>query len=120
MSDHAVAEHDGPGAGDSHAAAGHAHPGPAEYIRIGIILFILTVIEVAIVYLPALAAILVPLLMVLMVVKFAMVVLWFMHLKFDARLFSTLFVFPLLVAVCIILALIALFSIYPIPVAGGH
>ena len=95
-----------------HPVAGHEehHPGPRQYVMIGVILFVLTVVEVAVVYIEALGAFLLPILMVLMVIKFALVVLYFMHLKFDNKLFSTLFTAPLLIAVSIVLALIALFN----------
>lgn len=104
MSDHA-------GVGE-HPVAGHEehHPGPGVYIGIGLILFVLTVIEVAVVYLDALAPVLLPILMVLMIIKFALVALFFMHLKYDNRLFATLFTAPLLIAVSLTLALLALFG----------
>ena len=106
-----------------HPVAGHEahHPGPRQYLTIGVILFVLTVVEVAVVYM-SLGAFLLPILMVLMVIKFALVVLYFMHLKFDNKLFSTLFTAPLLIAVSIVLALIALFSyrtLQAIIMAGG-
>jgi cytochrome c oxidase subunit IV len=102
-----------------HGPGEHAHPGPATYVLIGVILFFLTVFEVAVVYIPAIASqplLLVPTLMVLMTIKFALVVLFFMHLKFDNRLFAGLFTAPLLIAVVLVLALMALFGAY----AVGH
>jgi cytochrome c oxidase subunit 4 len=69
-----------------------AHPGPMEYVQIGAILAVVTAIEVAIYYVDALADVLVPILIVLSAAKFGLVVLWFMHLKFDSRLFSWMFV----------------------------
>jgi cytochrome c oxidase subunit IV len=112
MSQQTAAEH-------AHAGEEHAHPGPGTYLLIGLILFILTVIEVVIVYIPAIASqplLLIPSLVVLMTIKFALVVLFFMHLKFDNRLFSALFTAPLLIAVSITLALMALFGAF----AVGH
>ena len=99
-------------AAHGHEAGAHAHPGPWTYILVGLILLILTIIEVAIVYIPALAGVLVPVLMVLMVIKFALVVMYFMHLKFDSPLLSGLFTAPLLVSVSIGLALMALFGAF--------
>ena len=40
-------------------------------------------------------------LIILMVVKFALVVLWFMHLKFDSRLYLRLFVAGLVLALAV-------------------
>ncbi|MCC6629726.1 MAG: cytochrome C oxidase subunit IV family protein [Chloroflexi bacterium] len=96
----------------AHTEAGHEHhPGPAVYVMIGVILLILTVIEVGAYYVEALRAIpfgLVTVLLTLMVIKFVLVVLFFMHLKFDNRLFAGLFTVPLLVATAILIALLAL------------
>ena len=69
-----------------------AHPGPAEYIRIGLILAAITAVEVAVFYTDLAQWALVAILIVLSGLKFAMVVMWFMHLRFDSRLFSGLFV----------------------------
>ncbi|MEX0682988.1 MAG: cytochrome C oxidase subunit IV family protein [Dehalococcoidia bacterium] len=68
------------------------HPGPMEYIQIGAILTFITAVEVGIYYIDMSHTLLVLILMVLSVTKFSMVVLWFMHLKFDNRLFSVFFV----------------------------
>ncbi len=69
-----------------------AHPGPLEYIKIGLILAGITAVEVGIYYIEAIEDALVPILIVLSALKFSLVVLWFMHLRFDSRLFSWLFV----------------------------
>ncbi len=68
-----------------------AHPSALEYVQIGVILAIITAVEVALYYLDLDFTLLVTLLLMLSVVKFGMVVLWFMHLKFDATLFTVLF-----------------------------
>ena len=52
---------------------------------------------------------LVPILLVLSTIKFAMVVMWFMHLKFDNKLFSVLFIGGLVLAGLVLLALLLLF-----------
>jgi cytochrome c oxidase subunit IV len=106
-----------------HATGEHAHPGPAQYILIGLILFFLTVIEVAIVYIQPITTnmpVLITSLMVLMTIKFILVAMFFMHLKFDNRLFSTLFTAPLLIAICITLAMVALFGAFTAGQHGGH
>ena len=86
------------------------HPGPAEYVRIAVVLAVITVVEVAIYYIEALSGMLVPILLVLSALKFALVALWFMHLKFDSRLFSAIFTVPLAVAAAVFIALLALFQ----------
>ncbi len=88
----------------------HPHPGPAEYVRIAVVLAVITLVEVAIYYMEALSAVLVPILLVLSALKFALVALWFMHLKFDSRLFSAIFTVPLAGAAAVLIALLALFQ----------
>jgi len=74
------------------------HPGPLEYARIGLILGVITAVEVAIFYMGLAQWSLIVILVVLSAVKFSLVVLWFMHLRFDAPVFSWLFVGGLLLA----------------------
>jgi cytochrome c oxidase subunit IV len=78
--------------GGGHAAG---HPSPKEYVRIGLILAVLTAIEVAVAYTDISHAILIPTLFFLAIVKFALVVLWFMHLKFDDKRYARFFVIGL-------------------------
>ncbi len=71
-------------------AGGRAHPGPLEYVKIGLILAVITAVEVGVFYLDIAQWALVTILVVLSAVKFSLVVMWFMHLKFDNRVFSWL------------------------------
>ena len=77
------------------------HPGPKEYVKIAVALAIVTLLEVAIYYIDFLRPALVPLLLVFSTIKFALVVLWFMHLRFDSRLFMRLFVTGVVLALSI-------------------
>jgi cytochrome c oxidase subunit 4 len=77
-------------AGDGHGGD-HAHPSALEYAQIGVVLAIITAVEVALYYIDLGHNLLVAILLVLSAIKFLFVVLWFMHLKFDNRLFSTMF-----------------------------
>jgi cytochrome c oxidase subunit IV len=83
------------------AAALEKHPDPAEYIKIAIVLAIVTALEVAIYYVTALRDLLVPFLLAFAVIKFALVVMWFMHLRFDSKIFRRLFVFGLVLALIV-------------------
>ena len=94
-----------PASAGAHAAG---HPSPKEYVRIGLILFVLTALEIAASYSKVSLAVLIPTLFVLAIVKFALVVLWFMHLKFDDRRYARFFVMGL--AGASILYLIVLIS----------
>ena|SRR6267142_5752906 len=88
----------------------HGHPGAKEYLAIAMVLSVLTAIEVAVFYIPSLKSILVPALLTLSTVKFALVAMFYMHLKFDHRLFSWLFVVPMVIAALVIIALLKLFG----------
>lgn len=82
------------------------HPSPGTYVKVAIILAVVTAIEVGLSYIPnADPAVVVTGLLVMAVVKFALVALYFMHLRFDNRLFRRLF------ATGVVLALIV-FAVY--------
>ena len=94
--------------------AGHevhtGHPTPTIYFRVAMILAVLTAIEVAIFYITPLSYAIIPILAVLSIGKFALVVLYYMHLKFDSRIFSGMFFFGMFVATGVVFALMTLFS----------
>lgn len=71
--------------------AATTHPTPRLYWMIALILAVVTAVEVAASYVEAVEPVLVPLLLGLGAVKFAIVVAFFMHLKFDRPLFRSLF-----------------------------
>jgi cytochrome c oxidase subunit 4 len=95
-------------AGHAHVAEEH-HPQAPTYIVVAIILTILTAFEIGVFYAPSLQAILVPLLIILAILKFILVAAFYMHLHFDSRVFSGLFLFPLALAALIVLSLMLLF-----------
>jgi cytochrome c oxidase subunit 4 len=66
-----------------------AHPGPAKYVQIAIVLAVLTALEVSTYYLDF-GRLGIPLLIVLMFIKFVLVANWFMHLRFDTKLYTRL------------------------------
>jgi cytochrome c oxidase subunit IV len=103
MASHAPAH----GAHDAHE---EHHPTPADYVRIAIILSIITLVEVFIYYLPSMRPVLVPILLVLSIVKFLAVVGYFMHLKNDKRLFRLTFGAALVLSLAVFLAMFAMFS----------
>jgi len=103
---------------ESHAAAAHhAHGGGhatvKTYVNVAIALAILTAVEVASLYIPGVPnGLLVPSLLAMSVLKFFLVVGFFMHLRYDSNIMRVLFVGPLVIAIAIILALMALFSAF--------
>ena len=89
-----------------------AHPTWSTYWKVALILTVITAIEVSAYYIPAwsLSAIFVPSMLALSALKFVIVVMVYMHLKYDHRLFRALFVGPLIIAMVTILALLLLFG----------
>jgi cytochrome c oxidase subunit 4 len=79
----------------------HAHPGPLEYIKVAFVLAVLTAIEVGVWYIKGLKAAVAPVLILLAVGKFSLVGLYFMHLKFDTRLFRRLFIMGIILAIIV-------------------
>ena len=96
----------------SHAAEG-GHATVGFYWMIAGALAVITAVEVAVFYIPALGAVLVPVLLVLSAVKFAMVVMFFMHLRFDSKIYSGLFLAGLLLAVLMVTGLVLLYHYVP-------
>ena len=118
-STHPTTPHD---AGVDHGAGiEHAHPTWSTYWKVATILTLITVVEVWIYYIPSFVAsrFFVPSLLILSAVKFAIVVLFYMHLKYDHRLFRALFTGPLIIAMVTIVALLFLFGKLAARVGGG-
>jgi cytochrome c oxidase subunit 4 len=100
------------------------HPGPRQYVTIGVILALITGIEVGIYYISSVRDILVPSLIALAIIKFALVVLYFMHLKFDSLLFRRLFITGLILALTVFGVVLAAFFLHgggaaPLVTGGG-
>jgi cytochrome c oxidase subunit 4 len=88
----------------------HEHPSAPTYIKIAVILTVITAVEVAIYYMPGLRPVLVPLLLIFSAAKFGIVIGYYMHLKFDAIIYSRLFLGPLMIATIMVIVLMLLFG----------
>jgi len=93
---------------DDHAQHGMSNAG---YIRIAIILAAMTGLEVSTYYVDF-GSLFLPVLLILMVVKFFVVVSYFMHLKFDNKLFSFCFYAGLFLAVMVYVIALATFKFF--------
>jgi cytochrome c oxidase subunit IV len=100
----------GTGGHGQEAHAHEAHASDATYWKIAVILTVITAVEVWTYYATFLRPLLVPIILTLGAVKFAIVAAFYMHLKYDSRIFSGFFVFGLLVAAATVVSLIALFK----------
>ena len=94
------------------ATSERVHPSPMRYTAIALILAAITTIEVAVVYITFLRSVMVPMLVVLSAIKFTMVAMFFMHLKYDAPLFSALFLGGLALAGAVMFSLLGLFKFF--------
>jgi heme/copper-type cytochrome/quinol oxidase subunit 4 len=98
----------------------HSHPTAGVYAKVGLILFVLTALEVGLYEITygshagpsaeSLKPFFVPLLLLLSAAKFALVAMFYMHLKQDHKLFTGVFVFPLIIATVVIASLIILMA----------
>ena len=100
--------------GQAHAphAEEHHHPTWKTYRWVALILFLITVAEVWAYYIPAFVAsrAFIPALLIMSAAKFIIVVMFYMHLKYDHRLFRVLFTGPLLIAGLTLISLLFLFG----------
>jgi cytochrome c oxidase subunit IV len=84
------------------------HATLGTYLKIAAVLSVITALEFAVIYIRRLTPILIPLLLTLSAGKFALVVMYFMHLRYDRKPLTFLFVAPLLLAVGLAVALMTL------------
>jgi cytochrome c oxidase subunit IV len=97
---------------DEHHGAHGGHPSVKEYIRIGLILAVLTTLEVIAKYANLGSATLIVTLLSLAAIKFILVVLYFMHLKFDDRRYARFFLMGLALATTLFLVVLILFKVF--------
>ncbi len=102
------------------ATTEHSHPTAGLYFKVGLVLFVLTALEVGLYEITygsragssaeAIKPFFVPLLLLMSAAKFALVAMFYMHLKQDHKLFTGVFVFPLIIAMVVIVSLIILMA----------
>jgi len=105
--------HDAPGGTHAAVASDHGgHPTPMTYFAVAMILSFMTAIEVVVFYFTWLGAWIIAVLALLSGAKFALVAMFYMHLKYEHRLFSVLFVTGLVLSVLVTFALLGLFRFF--------
>jgi len=95
--------------GDTDIAREEHHISNGVYLIVGGFLIVLTAMEITVAYVHALRPVMVPLLIVLAIAKFALIALFFMHLRYEKLELNIMFGFPLTVALIAFLALMGLF-----------
>ncbi len=94
----------------AHADHVHEHPTWKQYKWVAFWLTLITAVEVWVYYTPFQhSPLFAPALLAMSAIKFAVVVMYYMHLKYDNPLFRKLFLMGLSIAFATILALLFLF-----------
>jgi len=93
----------------------HSHPSDAQYIGIAAILAAITAAEVSVYYIDffkdsfiATVAALIP----MMIAKFALVAAFFMHLRFDNKVFRAVFLTGIILAVIVYMVVLFTFHVF--------
>src|SRR5438309_6741157 len=87
---------------------GGEHATVGTYVLVALVLTVVTALEVGVIYVRRLAPIVIPLLLAMSAAKFALVALFFMHLRYESRVLTFLFVGPLILASGLAVALMTL------------
>jgi cytochrome c oxidase subunit 4 len=100
-----------------HEDAAHvpgAHKSTTFYVTVAVVLAVMTALETS-TYWWDFGPFFMPVLLILMTLKFLTVVSLFMHLKYDNRLFALLFYSGLFLAVAVYIAALATFKFFDSP-----
>jgi caa(3)-type oxidase subunit IV len=98
-----------------HAEGGEhgSHPSDSTYIKVALLLSVLTGIEITLSYTNGLSDSRNIMLLILAAMKFGLVVLFFMHLRFDNRIFRRLFVAGFILALIVYTLVLFMFHVLP-------
>lgn len=100
-------------AAEQHAAHDEHIPSDRYFIKIAIILAVVTALETSTFWWPkSLSTVSTVVLLVLMTIKFFMIVMIFMHLKFDSKLFGFMFYTGLGLAIFVYLVFLFTFQFF--------
>jgi cytochrome c oxidase subunit 4 len=107
---------DAAGVKERHGAepGAHEHPSDGVYIKVAIILGVITAAEIGLYFVEEelSPAVVIPTLLAMMVAKFLIVAGWFMHLRYDDPLFKRVFYFGLLLAIAVFLIMMTVFEFW--------
>lgn len=98
----------------------HSHPTPAQYWKIAVVLAVLTAIEVAMFYIDQeleLGFLNAAILIVLALMKFVIVVGWYMHLAYEKPMLNRFFGAGMILAIALYLVVLA--SLGVVAIRGG-
>jgi cytochrome c oxidase subunit 4 len=111
--DPAVPQASGPPPNDETEVDGGLTAQERQYLMVALVLGVLTGLEVALYYIRSLPhGALTAMLGLLAIVKFSAVALYFMHLKFDSRLFARVFVAGIILAIAVYVVVLSSFHVF--------
>jgi cytochrome c oxidase subunit 4 len=90
----------------------HKHPSDVDYVKVALILGVITGAEITIPYQTDVKGPVIGVMLLLMAIKFSIVAMWFMHLRFDSRLFRQVFVAGLVLAAFVYLGVMTSFQLF--------
>jgi cytochrome c oxidase subunit 4 len=93
-------------------SAHHEHPPESLYVKVALVLAVMTGIEVALSYAKINEHLTVAMLLTLAALKFGTVVAYFMHLKFDHPWFRRLFVTSFVLAIFVYVAYLSTLHVW--------
>ena len=109
---------------DPHAETGHGHDADGHdtehgaehrpdsfYVKIAVVLAVITAVEILLSY-SHVGVVFLPAMLLLMSIKFVMVVLFFMHLKFDSKWFNMAFWTGLILAILVYAGALSTFKFF--------
>jgi cytochrome c oxidase subunit 4 len=93
------------------------HPTPFQYVMIGVVLVVLTALEVTVSYTEGTIpnALIIVLLLVMMFVKFVLVAAWYMHLRTDRPIFRRFFTVGAVAAITLFMVVLSTLHIWTGP-----
>jgi caa(3)-type oxidase subunit IV len=94
---------------DTYVEEPRPHISNSVYLIVGGFLIVLAAMEITVSYIHALRPVMVPILVVLAIAKFALIAMFFMHLRYEKWVVNTMFVFPLTIALGVFIAMMGLF-----------
>ena len=86
------------------------HPTPGTYFKVAMTLVVLTILEVVLFLFEDLSYGIIPILAVLSIGKFLLVAMYYMHLRFDHRIFNVMFISGMVLATGMVFSLMGLFA----------
>ena len=95
------------------SAAGMHHGTPIFYTIIGVILAVITIVEVWAFTIEELGSMLIPVMLVLAIAKFVLVVAFFMHLRFDRKYYAWVFGACMVLGAAVFAIALALTTFHP-------